>query len=131
MARALTKMKLDGTLYVRPAAIERQIDEVLSLGVAELRQRLMAGDKNAGGYLHNETLVHLIRLSILENRPEVSGAVLPVLLVRCEKNRVLLTKSFAIQIYINRSSPLCAWRYRESKLRRSCTAWRSAVTRFA
>lgn len=86
MARALTKMKLDGRLYVRPAAIERQIDEVLSLGVPELRQRLMAVDKNAGGYLHNETLVHLIRLSILENRPEVSGAVLPVLLVRCEKN---------------------------------------------
>lgn len=86
MARALTKRKLDGTLYVRPAAIERQIDEVLSLGVAELRQRLMVGDRNAGGYLHNETLVHLIRLSILENRPEVSGAALPVLLVRCEKN---------------------------------------------
>ena len=86
MARALTKRKLDGTLYVRPAAIERQIDEVSSLGVPELRQRLMVGDKKAGGYLHNETLVHLIRLSILENRPEVSGAILPVLLVRCEKN---------------------------------------------
>jgi DNA-directed RNA polymerase specialized sigma24 family protein len=86
MARALSKMKLDGTLYVRPAAIERQIDEVLSLGIVELRQRLMVADKNAGGYLRHETLVHLIRLSILENRPEVSGAVLPVLLVRCEKN---------------------------------------------
>lgn len=86
MARALTKMKLDRTLYVRPAVIERQIDEVLSLGVAELRQRLMVCDKNAVRYLQNETLVHLIRLSILENRPEVSGAVLPVLLVRCEKN---------------------------------------------
>ena len=86
MARALTKRKTDGTLYVRPAAIERQIDEVSSLGLTELRQRLMVVDKKAGGYLHSETLVHLIRLSILENRPEVSGTILSVLLVRCEKN---------------------------------------------
>jgi hypothetical protein len=86
MARALTKMKMDGTLYVRPAAIERQIDEVSSLGITELRQRLMIADKKAGEYLHSETLVHLIRLSILENRSEVSGAILQVLLVRCEKN---------------------------------------------
>jgi len=86
MARALTKRKTDGTLYVRPAAIERQIDEVSSLGLMELRQRLMLVDKKVGGYLHSETLVHLIRLSILENRPEVSGTILPVLLVRCEKN---------------------------------------------
>lgn len=86
MARALTKMKLDGTLYVRPPEIERQIDGVLSLGIVELRQRLMVADKNAGGYLRNETLVHLMRMSILENRAEVSEAVLPILLVRCEKN---------------------------------------------
>lgn len=86
MARALTKRKLDGTLYVRPATIEQQIDEVSSLSLLELRQRLMVVDKKAGGYLHNETLVHLIRLSILENRPEVSGVILQVLLVRCEKN---------------------------------------------
>ena len=86
MARALTKRKTDGTLYVRPAAIERQIDEVSSLGLHELRQRLMVVDMKAGGYLQTESLVHLIRLSMLENRPEVSGIVLPVLLVRCEKN---------------------------------------------
>jgi hypothetical protein len=79
-------MKLDGTLYVRPPEIERQIDEVLSLGIVELRQRLMVADKSAGGYLRNETLVHLMRMSILENRPELSEAVLPILLVRCEKN---------------------------------------------
>lgn len=86
MARALTKRKTDGTLYVRPTAIERQIDEVSSLGPLELRQRLMVADKKAGGYLQSETLVHLIRLSILENRPEVSGTVLPFLLGRCERN---------------------------------------------
>jgi hypothetical protein len=86
MARALTKRKTDGTLYDRPAAIERQIDEVSSLGLLELRQRLMVVDKKAGGYLHSETLVHLTRLSMLENRPDVSGTVLPILLVRCEKN---------------------------------------------
>ena len=86
MARALTKMKVDGTLYVRPPEIERQIDEALSLGILDLRQRLLVADKSARSYLQSETLVHLMRMSVLENRPEVSEAVLPILLTRCEKN---------------------------------------------
>jgi hypothetical protein len=86
MARALTKMTLGRTQYVRPPEIERQIDEVLPLGIVELRQRLMIVDKNAEGLLRSETLVHLMRMSILENRPEISESVLPILLVRCEKN---------------------------------------------
>lgn len=31
MARVLTKTKLDGSLYLRPLEIERQIDEVVLL----------------------------------------------------------------------------------------------------
>lgn len=86
MARALTKTKEDGSLYVRPPEIERQIDEVLSLGISELRERLAVADRKAETYLRSETLVHLVRMAILENREDMSGAVLPVLLMRCEGN---------------------------------------------
>jgi hypothetical protein len=86
MARALTKTKLDGSLYVRPLEIERQIDEVLLLGMSELRQRLAMTDKKDGNYVHSESLVHLVRKAIFENRQEISSAVLPVLLTRCQSN---------------------------------------------
>ena len=83
MARALTKTKEDGSLYVRPPEIERQIDEVLPLGISELRARLTVTDKEASTYLRSETLVHLIRGAILAKRDDVSNGVLPVLLMRC------------------------------------------------
>jgi hypothetical protein len=86
MARALTKTRADGPLYLRPPEIERQIDEVLPLGIWELRERLAVPDEKAPAYLHSETLVHLVRMAILENRQEVSSAVLPVLLGRCARN---------------------------------------------
>jgi hypothetical protein len=86
MARALTKTKMDGSLYGRPPEIERQIDEVLPLGIKELRQRLAVTDRVAEAYLHSETLVHLIRAAMLENRPEILSAVFLVLLARCESN---------------------------------------------
>jgi DNA-directed RNA polymerase specialized sigma24 family protein len=86
MARALTKTERDGSPYFRPPDIERQIDEVVPLGISELRERLAVTDREASLYLRSETLVHLVRTAILENREDVSSAVLPVLLMRCEGN---------------------------------------------
>ncbi len=86
MARALTKTQMDGSLYQRPPEIERQIDEVVPLGITELRQRLAVTDRDAEAYLRSETLVHLVRMAILENRQELLSAVLLVLLARCESN---------------------------------------------
>jgi transposase len=40
MARALSKTKSDGSLYLRQPEIEQQIDDVVMLGMSELRQRL-------------------------------------------------------------------------------------------
>jgi hypothetical protein len=86
MARTLTKTKKDGSLYERPPEVEREIDEVLPLGITELRQRLAVTDWDADAYLHSETLVHLVRTAILENRQDILSAVLLVLLARCESN---------------------------------------------
>ena len=86
MARALTKTQLDGSPYVRPPEIERQIDEVLPLGISELRERLAVTDAKDPKYLRSETLVHIVRMAILENREGLSGATLPVLLMRCAGN---------------------------------------------
>jgi hypothetical protein len=86
MARVLTKTKKDGSVYARPPDIERQIDEVLILGITELRQLLAVTDRDSEAYLHSETLVHLVRMAILENRQDTLSAVLLVLLARCESN---------------------------------------------
>jgi hypothetical protein len=56
MARALTKTRPDGPLYLRPPEIERQIDEVLPLGIPELRERLAVPDDKVPSYLQSETL---------------------------------------------------------------------------
>jgi hypothetical protein len=69
-----------------PPEIERQIDDVLPLGIPDLRERLAVRDDKAPAYLQSEALVHLVRMGIVNGRQKVLSAVLPVLLGRCARN---------------------------------------------
>jgi hypothetical protein len=64
MARSLTKRNTAGALYVRPAAIERAVDDALVLDPGALQQRAMVSDPKSPSYLASECLVHLIRDAI-------------------------------------------------------------------
>lgn len=86
MARALTNTEPDGSLYMRPVAVEAQIDETLRLTRFELQSRLLITDRKASGYLRNESLVHLVREGRRAGDQQLMNAVLPVLLGRCEAN---------------------------------------------
>ena len=84
MARPLTKRQLNGELYTRPPTVEAQIDEVLKLDLAMLKQRLEIIDRKAASYLRSECLVHLIREAKRAGDNDRTALVLPVLLLRCE-----------------------------------------------
>ena len=91
MVRPLTKLRSNGKLYTRPLAVETQIDEVLNLDLATLRQRLEITNHRTSGYLRSECLVHLIREAIRTGDSDRSHLVLPVLLLRCQailKNKI-------------------------------------------
>ena len=86
MARPLTKTKVGGGLYVRPIAVEAQIDEAVCLSPSELQARLLSADRNGPGYLRSECLVHLVRQGRRSDDQRLMSAVLPALLGRCEAN---------------------------------------------
>ncbi len=86
MARPLTKTEPDGTLYRRPATVEAQVDEAMKLKLPDLRRRLLVTDRNDTAYLRSECLVHLLRHGRRVGDQPLMGAVLPVLLGRCEAN---------------------------------------------
>ena len=88
-ARPLTKRRMNGDLYIRPKAVEKQINEVLTLDMPTLKQRLGVAEHQATGYIHSECLVYLIRDALRNNNDAVFNTVLPVLLTRC--NTVLLS----------------------------------------
>ena len=84
MARPLTKRSSTGGLYVRPAQVEGQIDEMLSQNRATLRHHLAVGNPQASGYISSECLVHLARDFIRHGNEAMVSMVLRVLLERCE-----------------------------------------------
>lgn len=86
MARPLTKTKAGGGLYTRPTAVDAQIDEAVSFSRSDLHTRLLIADRNAPRYLRSECLVHLVRQGRRSDDQQLMGAVLPVLLGRCEAN---------------------------------------------
>ena len=91
MVRPLTKRRSSGELYIRPPAVETQIDEALNLDLATIRQRLEITNHRTSGYLRSECLVHLIRESIRTGDRDKGNLVSPVLLLRCEtilKNKI-------------------------------------------
>ncbi|WP_409997795.1 MULTISPECIES: sigma factor-like helix-turn-helix DNA-binding protein [unclassified Bradyrhizobium] len=86
MARPLTKTEPDGSVYRRPAAVERQVDSAVQLTLADLRRRLLVTDRDNAAYLGSESLVHLLRHGRRSGDQALMTAVLPILLGRCEAN---------------------------------------------
>ncbi|MCY4638547.1 MAG: hypothetical protein OXG04_29285 [Acidobacteria bacterium] len=82
----MTKTEADGELYTRPSAVEAQIDRVICLSRSDLQIRLSIVDRDAPDYLCSECLVHLVREGRRSDDQQLMGAVLPVLLRRCEAN---------------------------------------------
>jgi len=84
MAEPLTKHDAQGTRYTRPGTIDADIDTALALDLAALRARLLVAAADAADYLRSEALVHLVRRARRSGDQTLIGAVLPVLLGRCE-----------------------------------------------
>ena len=84
MVRPLTKRSSDGVRYVRPQAIETEIEVALHEDPATLRERLLITDRASSDYLSSECLVHLIRQALRTRDDEPLNRALPVLLGRCE-----------------------------------------------
>lgn len=74
---------------MRPAAVEAQIDEAIQLDLTGLKARLRVTDRQAPDYLRSECLVHLVRKGRRAGDQVLIGAVLPVLLGRCEVNLIV------------------------------------------
>lgn len=95
MARPLTKTnKKDGTPYTRPPEVEAHIDEIIPLGLAEIRARALIADPHDPRYLKSECLVYLIREGLRQHRrsqdQRLLNAIMTPLLNRCEV--ILLSK---------------------------------------
>lgn len=84
MVRPLTKRRGDGERYVRPAAVQREIESALQQDLDRLRERLLVTSTRPPDYLSSECLVHLIRASRRRDDVGFLNAVLPVLFGRCE-----------------------------------------------
>lgn len=83
MVRPLTKRKKDGKLYVRPGAVEEQIEEALGEDAEALRRRLRIHDRASSGYLKTECLVHVVREGSRTGNDRLMNAALQAILVRC------------------------------------------------
>lgn len=90
MARPLTKRRPDGTLYVRPPTVEKQVDLALTLAPNTLLERAYVEDGSKPEYLSCECLVHLIREANRRKDEDLRNKLLTPLLIRCE--RILLMK---------------------------------------
>jgi hypothetical protein len=87
MARPLTRVqKKTGKIYVRPKAIEGEIDRALKDSLADAMRRARIRDENSPDYVHPECLVHLIREAKRTGKNHESEAFLQLLLARCEAN---------------------------------------------
>ena len=84
MARSLTKRDTAGTLYTRPSAIERAVDNALALNPGALQQRVSVIDRQSPEYLASECLIHLIRDAKRRSDKAVTNMLVQVLLTRCE-----------------------------------------------
>ena len=83
MVRPLTKRKKDGTLYVRPKAVETQIAAALREGGEALRRRLRIQERGSPEYLRTECLVHVVREASRNEDEQLLNAGVEGLLARC------------------------------------------------
>lgn len=96
MAKPLQKRKKTRHLYVRPSAVESEIDGVLAQGFAEAIRRARVKDPASLGFLRPESLVHLIREAARAGKAAESQTLLLLLLGRCEANLRGVIKSYGV-----------------------------------
>lgn len=82
----LRKTTADGQLLKRPAAVQRHIEQVLTLSEDEILRRARVRSNEDDDFLLSECLVYLIRLSVREGRRGRIDELTPILLTRCERS---------------------------------------------
>ena len=83
MVRPLTKRKKDGKFYVRPKAVEEELDGALLEDDEALRQRVRIHDRASPRYLRSECLVHIVREASRRGEERLLNAGVEGLLTRC------------------------------------------------
>ena len=81
----LQRRNKHGDPYRRPAVIEAQIAAVLPLPADELLARAADQQPNQPGFLHEETLVYMIRAHHLAANDELVNGLVAVLCDRCQR----------------------------------------------
>lgn len=77
------RSKTTGELYYRRPEVETQIAEALAADTASLLRRVRERDTEAGGFLKEECLVHLIRELARRGEEQTSRQVAEELAIRC------------------------------------------------
>jgi DNA-directed RNA polymerase specialized sigma24 family protein len=83
--RELTHCNKDGIPYRRELAVERQIEAAFQLGKAGLVERARLRDREAPGYVQEESLVCLLRAYTTEGDAATVAALSETLLERCTR----------------------------------------------
>jgi hypothetical protein len=84
MAKQLTKINQDGAMWVRPPAVESNIESALNQPLEVIRKRLQVVAPTEADYLKSECIVHLIRRAIEDDDEERLGVLHEALLRRIE-----------------------------------------------
>lgn len=82
----LRKTTADGQLLKRPAAVQRHIEQVLTLDNDDVLRRAQVRSNEDADFLLSECLVYLIRLAVREGRRGPIDELTPILLARCERS---------------------------------------------
>lgn len=80
----LTRTNANGEIYKRSPAIERQLLDAISLSEEHLLLRAGIRDSASAGYLQEEALVYLIRMSSQQQSRLVFDNLSEILLTRCQ-----------------------------------------------
>jgi DNA-directed RNA polymerase specialized sigma24 family protein len=80
----LTRTNANGEVYKRSPAVERQLLDSLSLSDEDLLLRAGISDSTAAGYLQEEALVYLIRMSSHKRNQVLFNKLSAILLTRCQ-----------------------------------------------
>jgi DNA-directed RNA polymerase specialized sigma24 family protein len=81
----LTQKNIAGGNYEREHDVEEQIISTTALSDEEIIARAKITDKEAAGFLQEETLVYLIRFSFQQQRRVLYNALSETLIIRCQE----------------------------------------------
>jgi hypothetical protein len=101
LAIPLRKRKLDGSLYYRPEAVEKKLQELELLSRDGLMERCRIRDRGDPGYVPTECVMHFIRASHRDNSETRFASLYRVLLERAahclprSRNTVHISSSHA------------------------------------